>query len=91
MAKLTLQVRTEDDLRELLKQGESCCWVVADEKIPLITNVQIVSFDGTQMITGQFDAESERLDNGRLAIKFFDACIVNCSIEFTTRNPVTYI
>lgn len=91
MAKLTLQVRTEDNLLEILMKGESCCWVVAEDKIQMITNVHVVNFDGKQMIQGIFDPDSPVVDNGRLAVRFFDACIVNCEIEFESRNPVSYL
>jgi hypothetical protein len=42
MPKLTVQVRTSDDLRNLLAQGESPAWVIADDRIQEITHVQVI-------------------------------------------------
>ena len=47
MAKLTLQVRTEDNLLGLLAKSESLAWVVAEDKVQKITHVQVVNFSGT--------------------------------------------
>lgn len=91
MTKLTIQVRTADNLLDLLKANKSGNWVVAQGKEKEITNVEIVSFDGTQKIEGTFDAaNSFRLDDGRLVIAFTSACIRNCSISFNGQNPVRY-
>lgn len=92
MPRLTLQVRTDDDLRELLTAQESPAWVVAEDKESHITHVQIVNFAGTQMIEGVFDRNgSQRRDDGRLVVRFLDGRIVNCRMEFDGRNPVRYI
>ncbi len=92
MLKLTLQVRTKDNLLELLASGESQAWVVAEDKLEKITNVQIVNWNGTQMIEGAFDQKSSwRREDGRLVIKFLDGRIVNCNIKFDGQNPVHYI
>ena len=92
MPKLTLRVRTENDLGELLAREESPAWVVAEDKENWITKVQIVNFDGTQMIEGVFDRHgSQRREDGRLILRFFDGRIVNCKVEFDARNPVRYI
>lgn len=90
MPKLTIQVRTHDNLLELLAKGESPAWVVAAEKQSILTNVQVVNWDGTQMIQGVFDPSSTRREDGRLVIQFFDASIVNCNIKFD-QNPVRYL
>ena len=91
MTKLTIQVRIADNLLDLLKANKSGNWVVAQGKEKEITNVEIVSFDGTQKIEGTFDAaNSFRLDDGRLVIAFTNACIRNCSVSFDGRNPVRY-
>jgi hypothetical protein len=91
MTKLTIQVRTAGNLLNLLKVNKSGNWVVAQGKEKEITNVEIVSFDGTQKIEGNFDAaNSFRLDDGWLVIAFTDACIWNCSVSFDERNPVRY-
>ncbi len=92
MPKLMLQVRTHDNLLELLAQSESAAWVVAEEKVETITHVQVVNFEGTQMIEAIFDRNaSYRRDDGRLVIKFLDGHIVNCSVQFDGQNPVRYI
>jgi hypothetical protein len=91
MTKLIIQVRTADNLLDLLKANKSGNWVVAQGKEQEITDVEIVSFDGTQKIESTFDiSNSFRLDDGRLAIGFTNACIRNCSISFDGQNPVRY-
>lgn len=92
MSKLILQVRTNDNLLDLLAKSESGDWVVADYKVHEITHIQIVNFAGTQMIEGVFDRNTNyRTDSGRLVIKFLDAHIVNCRVQFDGQNPVRYI
>lgn len=91
MSKLTIQVRTRDNLSELLNRGESPAWKVAKGNEKKITNVQVVNWDGTQMIEGVFDPGSPRRDDGKLILRFFDAHIVNCNVTFEGRNPVRYI
>ncbi|WP_204151978.1 hypothetical protein [Leptolyngbya sp. CCY15150] len=92
MPKLTLQVRTHDNLLELLAQSESAAWVVAEEKVEKITHIQVVNFEGTQMIEAIFDRNaSYRRDDDRLVVKFLDGYIMNCSVQFDGQNPVHYI
>jgi hypothetical protein len=43
MARLTIQVRTQDNLLDLLARGESPAWIVAKDKQERITHVQIVN------------------------------------------------
>jgi hypothetical protein len=91
MTKLLIQIRTADNLLDLLRDNKSGNWVVAQGKEQEITDVEIASFDGTQKIEGTFDAtNSFRLDDDRLVIAFTDACICKCSISFDGRNPVRY-
>jgi hypothetical protein len=91
MTKLLIQIRTADNLLDLLRGNKSGNWIVAQGKEQEITDVEIVSFDGTQKIEGTFDAaNSFRVDDDRLVIAFTDACIRNCSISFDGRNPVRY-
>ncbi|MEY2859511.1 MAG: hypothetical protein RLZZ74_3827 [Cyanobacteriota bacterium] len=91
MTKLTIQVRTADNLLDLLKANRSGNWVVAHGKEQEISDGEIVNFDGTQKIEGTFDYEkSHRLDDDRLVIAFKDACICNCNVNFNGRNPVRY-
>jgi hypothetical protein len=87
-----LQVRTHDNLLELLAQSESAAWVVAKEKIEKVAHVQVVNFEGTQMIDAVFDRNaSYRRDDGRLVVKFLDGRIINCNVQFDGQNPVRYI
>jgi hypothetical protein len=92
MPKHSVQVRTNDDLRELLAQQESAAWVVADDRERQLTHVQIVNFGGTQMIEGIFDREaSSRREDGRLVLRFLDGRIINCDVQFDGQNPVRYL
>jgi hypothetical protein len=95
MPKLTLRVRTRDNLLELLAQNQTGDWIVARDRIPQITHVQAVNFEGSQMIEGIFDRNaSYYLDppkNNRLLVKFLDGRIVNCNVQFKGENPVSYI
>jgi hypothetical protein len=92
MPKLTVQVRTQDDLRDLLSSGASAAWVISDDRQQQITHVQVVNFDGVQMIEGVFDRNaSSRREDDRLIVRFLDGRIVNCKIEFDSQNPVRYI
>ncbi|NEQ66651.1 MAG: hypothetical protein F6K21_14315 [Symploca sp. SIO2D2] len=92
MPKLTLQVRTRDNLLELLARGESAAWIIAEDKFHRITHIQVVNFEGTQMIEGLFDHNASfRRDHGRLVVKFKDAHIINCNVQFDSQNPVRYI
>jgi hypothetical protein len=92
MEKLTLQVRTNDNLLDLLAKSESAAWVVAEDKIQKITHIQVVNFSGTQMIEGEFDrSASYRTEDGRLVVKFLDGHIINCAVQFVGQNPVRYI
>lgn len=95
MAKVTLQVRTRNNLLELLANNESGAWVVGKDKVQQITHVQVVNFEGTQMIEGVFDRNASHYvvieNKDRLVIKFLDGRIVNCNIKFNGENPVRYV
>ncbi len=95
MPKLILQVRTRDNLLELLAQNQTYAWIVGKERIHQITHVQVVNFEGTQMIEGVFDRNAsyylEPPDDHRLVVKFLDGRIVNCKVEFNGENPVRYL
>ena len=95
MPKLILQVRTRDNLLELLAKNETGYWKVGRERIQQITHVQVVNFDGTQMIEGIFDRNAsyylEPPDNDRLAVKFLDGRIINCNVQFAGQMPIRYI
>lgn len=92
MPKLTVQVRTHDNLLELLAAEASPAWVVAEDRANLLTHVHIVNFEGTQRIEGVFDRNaSERREDGDLVLRFLDGRIVNCKVDFAGRNPVYFI
>lgn len=95
MPKVTLQVRTDNNLLELLSKEESGAWVVGKSKVEQISHVQVVNFDGTQMIEGIFDRNSsfytDEFGQDRLVIKFLDGRVVNCNVEFDGQNPVRYV
>jgi hypothetical protein len=95
MPKLTLQVRTHDNLLELLAKNESGAWIVDKDRVQNITHIQVVDFEGRQMIKGVFDRNSSHYvvidGQDRLVIKFLDGRIVNCNIEFRGQNPVHYM
>ena len=95
MAKLTLQVRTRDNLLELLAKNQTGDWIVAKEKTHHITHVQVVNWGGTQRIEGVFDRNDSYYlappKANRLLVKFMDGRIVNCNVQFTSDNPVRYI
>ncbi len=88
MEKLTLQVRTNGNLLELLAESESAAWVVAENKVQKIAHIQVVNFSGTQMIEGAFDrSASYRTEDGRLVVNFLDGYIINCDVQFVGQNP----
>lgn len=95
MPKLILQVRTRDNLFELLAKNETGDWLVARYKTEKITHVQVVNFEGTQMIEAVFDRNAsfylEPPKDNRLLVKFLDGRIINCNVQFTSQNPVHYI
>lgn len=92
MPKLTVQVRTRDNLLDLLAASETPAWVVAEDREPRLTHVQVANFEGTQMIEGVYDRTgSRRREDGRLVIRFLDGRIVNCHIEFAGQNPVRFL
>jgi hypothetical protein len=91
MGKLILQVRTNDNLLDLLANNASPAWVVAQGKEREITHVQVVNWEGSQMIEGVFDpASPRREDDGRRIVRFLDGRIVNCRVEFASQMPVRY-
>ncbi|NLF70163.1 MAG: hypothetical protein GX575_14080 [Candidatus Anammoximicrobium sp.] len=90
-AKLVVQVRTHDNLLGLLASGQSPAWVIAGGRTPRITKVQVVKWDGTEIIEGVFDPESPRREDGRLVLRFFHAHLVNNREAFDGQNPVRYV
>jgi hypothetical protein len=92
MPKHTVQVRTRNNLLELLAAGASPAWRVSEDRAKLLTHVHVVNFDGTQRIEGVFDRNaSERREDGDLVLRFLDGRIVNCQVDFASQNPVHFI
>jgi len=83
--KLILQVRTRGNLLELLAKNQTGDWIVAKEKIHHITHIQVLNWEGTQMIEGVFDRNASYYlappDDNRLVVKFLDGRIVNCNVK----------
>lgn len=94
--KYIIRVRTRNNLLDLLKEGKSAAWKVGKHRVNKICKVQIINWDGTQMLESSYDTStSERIKDGRLIIAFSkkDARIVNCDPAITWRgeNPVNYM
>jgi len=88
----TLQLRTADDLRDLLKEGVSRSWVISEDRLSDIRSVEIYSFDGKQVLKGGFNKiNSHRDSDGRLVIAFDNGMIVNSNMNWDSRNPVRYV
>ena len=89
--KQTIRVRTDDDLLSVLAEQASRSWVVGKGMENKISKVEIVNFDGTQRVEGDFDRSSERESNGRLVVRFTNGRVVNCQVDFErAQNPVSY-
>ena len=89
---MLLQIRTKDDLVELLGAGISHAWRVAESRLDKITNVEIYNFNGSAKLVGTFDRENTIiLDNGRVAVAFKDARIEQCEYKWVGQNPVKYV
>ena len=90
----TIRLRTSDNLLDLLSKGESWAWKVSKERLKKVSHVQVVNFDGTQMIEGEhgesYDDPREGNEHDAVVV-FKNARIVNCDVEFSSRNPVGYI
>ena len=95
MPKLTLQVRTRGNLLELLAKNETGDWKVGKERIHHITHIQVVHFDGMQMIEGVFDRNASYYlappKNDRLLVKFLDGRIVNCKVKVGDPYALRYL
>jgi hypothetical protein len=95
MPKLTLQVRTRDNLLELLAKNETGNWKVGKERIHQITHVQVLNWGGTQMIEGIFDRNASYYlappEDDRLLVKFLDGRIVNCKVKVGDPFAFRYI
>jgi len=89
---MILQIRTKDNLNELLRHGSSPAWVIAEYRLANIKEVQIFQFDGKKVLKGVFSLEhSRRNSDGRLVVAFTDGVIENCDQKWIGQNPVKYL
>jgi len=89
---MKLLLRTKKDLRTILKDGKSPAWRIAEARVSKITEVNIVDFEGKQMITAEFDLEgSFRNSENKLVVYFKNASIVLCDIVWKGQNSVNYV
>jgi hypothetical protein len=93
-----LRLRTKDNLDQILKDGKSSAWEVAEYKESYIENVEVYNWDGTKVVKGIFDAKSsyrEPDENGysRLIVVFTNGSLetVTPPLEWSGQNPVQYI
>ncbi|MBD1804089.1 hypothetical protein H6F98_01185 [Microcoleus sp. FACHB-SPT15] len=95
MPKLILQVRTKDNLLELLAKNQTGDWIVAKEKTHHITHIQVLNWEGTQMIEGIFDRNASYYltppNANRLLVKFLDGRIVNCKVKVGDPYALRYL
>ena len=89
---MILQIRTKDNLDELLRHGNSPSWVISEWRVNQIKTVEIYQFDGKKVLIADFDAShSSRTDNGRLIVAFKNGTIKECEHKWIGQNPVKYI
>jgi hypothetical protein len=79
---MVVNVRTQDDLRELLRNRASGNWIIGANRVPQITKVRVFNWENNQVLKGDFDPASCIRDaDGRLII-----AMRNCRIENFARN-----
>ena len=61
---MVVNVRTQDDLRELLKNRESGNWNIGVATEPLITKVRVFNWDNNQVLKGDYNRARSRRDIG---------------------------
>jgi len=89
---MKLQIRTKDNLVELLKKGISHAWRVNKGRLNSITEVEIYDFRGQEKISGIFDLEhSLVLENGRVAVAFKEGKIEKANYKWVGQNPIKYV
>ncbi len=92
--KLTLRLRTNDSLLELLAAGKSGKWKVGKNQENAISQVQIFNFEGTLMLEASLDiSNTSRTEHNRLIVGLgADAKIIKCDppFEWKGQNPIKY-
>lgn len=89
---MILQIRTKDNLDDLLRHGNSPSWVVSDGKINAIEKVELFQFDGKRVLKADFDSSlSKRTESGRLIVAFSNGTIEECEHKWIGQNPIKYV
>jgi hypothetical protein len=88
---MKLQIRTKDNLEDLLRHRNSPSWVISESRVSQIEEVEIYQFDGKKVIKGTFDIDnSSRTESGRLIVAFKNALIEDCDHKWIGQNPIKY-
>jgi len=88
---MILQIRTKDNLDDLLRHGTSPSWVISEGKIKSIEKVEIFQFDGKKVLKADFKADlSRRTESGRLIVAFSNGTIEECEHKWIGQNPIKY-
>ena len=89
---MILQIRTKDNLEELLKQSNSPAWIIAEAREKDIQQVEIFQFDGKRVLKADFDKDySFRTQEGRLVVFFKNGKIEDADHKWIGQNPVKYV
>lgn len=89
---MILQIRTKDNLEDLLRHGNSPSWVVSEGKVNDIEKVEIYQFDGKRVLKADFDKSlSSRTESGRLIVAFSNGTIEECEHKWIGQNPIKYV
>ena len=89
---MILQIRTKDNLEELLRFGCSPSWVIADYRVKSIKSVEIYQFDGKRVLKADFDSSLSKItESGRLIVGFSKGIIEECEYKWIGQNPIKYI
>jgi hypothetical protein len=88
---MILQIRTKNNIDELLQNGKSPAWVISEYRLPQIIKVEIYQFDGKRVLKADFNAElSTRTENDRLVVAFSNGVIEDSNHDWDGQNPVRY-
>lgn len=94
MSKLTVRVRTRDNLTQLLKEGGSGWWTIAKFRDTNLGQIEVYNWDGTLVIKAEYNPQtSQRNENNKLYLGFKNAKIeaVNPPLKWHGQNPVNYV
>lgn len=93
---MIVRIRTNDDLKQLLKQGFSDSWRISKNRLNDIKKVEIYNFEGTQCLKGDFSLSNSKWvkddkDNDRLVVAFTNATIEKANYKWVGQNPIKYV